>query len=74
MTLRNFQVVILSEAKNLKAMRPFANAQGDNFFKSYYSFELLALSTSLHYMQGIDDHIDQFNAREWGYETPQAVY
>ena len=27
--------VILSEAKNLRAMRPFAIAQGDNFFKSF---------------------------------------
>ena len=27
--------VILSEAKNLRAMRPFASAQGDNFFKLF---------------------------------------
>jgi hypothetical protein len=27
--------VILSKAKNLKAMRPFTNAQGDNFIKSF---------------------------------------
>jgi hypothetical protein len=30
-----FIAVILSKAKNLKAMRPFANAQGDNFLKSF---------------------------------------
>jgi len=27
--------VILSKAKNLKAIRPFANAQGDNFLKLF---------------------------------------
>jgi len=39
--------VILSEAKNLKTMRPFAGAQGDNFFKSFTITEKLKFTLAM---------------------------